>query len=129
MADRPISQRLVPDLLSFQDSPIVELVVGKEKVSFMVHKKPLCRAAAFFTKALQTDFKESHKRRIKLPEDNLLLYFNSYDLPGTGNAVFTMLIKLYLFANKYFTNGLKQDIIQVMFYYYGEDWTLQPLAM
>lgn len=137
MADRPISQRLVPGLLSFRDSPTVELVVGKDKVSFTVHERPLCNAAGFFTKALQSGFKESQERRIELPEDDPLvvdcftkwLYFNSYDLPSTPRAGFALLIKLYIFADRCFADRLQEDIIRVLFHCYREGWTPPPSAI
>ena len=93
--------------------------MGKNKVSFTVHERPLCNTTGFFTKALQSGFKESQERRIELPEDDLLvvncftkwLYFNLYDLPSTPRAGFTLLIKLYIFANRCFANQLQEDII------------------
>ena len=102
MAALPLPERIKLQLPSFRDADSVELIVGKEKARFIVHKDLLCSTASFFDRTFNSSFKEAEQQRVELPEDPpsavhcfvLWVYFRSYSLPKSQDDTFELLIRL-----------------------------------
>ena len=57
-------------LLSFSTSPIITIVVGKNKIKHAIHSEVLVRESAFFKQYLATEIKEGDSDVVELPEDS-----------------------------------------------------------
>ena len=101
----------------------MELIVGPEKVTFIVHKEILCDASPFFASAFNSGFKEGEEQKMTLMEDDANVsdtminhaYTETYLFPQNDRSDsryhHTELIKLFCLAEKYAVDKLKKGLV------------------
>ena len=106
------------------DIATVTLVVGESKTTFQFHEVDLFEASPFFKTAFNSKFREGSERTMTLPEDDAeafedfaeWLYSRKFEIsPQPGKATYMGPLKLFVLANKYNVNELKDVIIEKIF--------------
>ena len=109
---------------------MVTLFVGPERAQFLVHKDVICQVSDFFTKAFNSEFSEAKTASMDLPEEdpNLFEVFVRWlyhpliedakeTHPDAEKKSHTLLVRLYLLADKYSIVTLKRSIIDHLVFY------------
>ncbi|KAL6716043.1 hypothetical protein ACLMJK_007005 [Lecanora helva] len=109
--------------------PTVTLIVGPDKVPFIVHKTQLCEASSFFKAAFHTTFyKEGSENKMQLAEDKAStvdlfvqwLYKKECELSishprnqSSTTRFYMKVVKLLIFADKYDVPSFKEYMLQM----------------
>ena len=117
-----------PRSTRFQNSSIVTLDVGPNKITFHVHQELLFKSSPVFKAAFSGNCRESDEHRMALPEDDpetverfmQWLYFNSLGLTkgvcsDTWDKRYWQLARLNTLADKFDVRLLKNAIIDELF--------------
>ena len=113
---------------------ITPITVGEDRVVFKIHEGLLRKASPVFDKALSSGFRESHDKKIELPEEDINTFnffvqwlYHHHELRENlmdsfvpeGKAkreYFDKIIDLYCFAGKYEIEQLKRNVIGNLHY-------------
>ncbi|KAJ9603688.1 hypothetical protein H2200_011874 [Cladophialophora chaetospira] len=114
---------------NYAASPMVKVLVGKNKVLYHVYKEKLVSSCQFFEKCLSVGMKESHTDEIELPEERCGTFnqFVCYLYEGRvraieGNASLGDNIEAWLMAGKYAMTEWQNAIVNAMIRYFGSTY-------
>lgn len=125
-------------------SPVIQLVVGAEKVQFHLQQS-IAAKVSHFDKCLSGPFTESSSRTIELPDDDpvitdlLIHWLYTGNIPTiTWNKANTQreadelaccatLVKLYICADKFGIDGLMNSIVDTFVSYHRERFSVPSL--
>ncbi|KIY02916.1 uncharacterized protein Z520_01381 [Fonsecaea multimorphosa CBS 102226] len=92
---------------NFAASPIIMISVGKEKVTYRMHKATLVKKSTFFAKIFASGMMESQTHEVSLPEDDLETFerfaswiYGQDDTESTDDNS-KMIMKCWALADKY----------------------------
>ena len=118
------------DLYSLCDDPAVAFKVGKSKNIFEIHWSLICNASPVLKATLTRKFKETQRYRMLLPDEDVETFghfaqwlygknpldVSSYsDRVGKSSPFALPLAKLYVLAEKYNVDMLKNRVIDIFF--------------
>lgn len=112
----------------FCTNPDVVLYVGQPATAFHVEMEAICEVSPVLNAAFTGDFRESHEKKMNLPEENIVnfgrflqwtytdkYHLSAFEADGTAENRIMDLAKLYVLADQYDVAKLKHDIIDRMY--------------
>ncbi|KAL9128009.1 MAG: hypothetical protein Q9217_003235, partial [Psora testacea] len=130
LADKNQS-RLSPNQ-SIYSQGFVRVIVGPDKTTFTLHRGLLCRCFKYFNALLNGAFMESSNDIVELPEEDpgvfeivhMWLYTSqlAHSVDGKDRPCsFLQLVNLYIFGDKFHSEGLRIDAIDQLILRVAED--------